>query len=69
MRRPVPQSGLRHSIGIAVGVATVCAASSAAVTTITGSDEIMTYHSGTADGRRSAARLRSDAWCRRNRGR
>jgi hypothetical protein len=63
------QSGVRQQIGRAVRVATGCAACTAAVTTITGSDEIMTYHSGTADGWRSAARLRSAAWCRRNRGR
>jgi len=68
MGRPILQSGLRSSIGIAVRVATGCAACSAAVT-ITGGDEIMTYHSGTADGWRSAARLRSAAWYRRNRGR
>ena len=44
------QSGVRQQIGRAVRVATGCAACTAAVTTITGSDEIMTYHSGTAMG-------------------
>jgi hypothetical protein len=48
MGRPILRSGLRHSIGIAVRVA-ICAASSVAVTTITRSDEIMTYHNRTAD--------------------
>lgn len=69
MRLLMLQSGLLQSIGIAVLVATGCAACSLAVTTIPGSDEIMTYHSGMAAEWGSAARLRSAAWCRRTRGR
>jgi hypothetical protein len=45
------------------------AASSVAVMTKIGGDEIMTYHSRMADVWMSAARLRSAAWRRRNLGR